>query len=791
MHAGAETGSVSFVKDVRPILSENCFKCHGPDANTRAAGLRLDTAEGAAEVLSDNRANSELYARITATNPDDQMPPPDSGHELTPDQVETLGRWIDAGGQYEKHWAFVSPVRPDVPAVDQTDWPKTDIDRFILAKLEENGIAPSPQTDKRTLLRRTHLDLTGLPPTPEEQEAFLNDDSPFAYEKRVDALLASPRFGEKWARHWLDAARYADSNGYSIDSPRSIWPYRDWVIDAFNDDKPFDAFVVEQMAGDLLPEATRDQKVATGFHRNTMIKEEGGIDKEEFRMEAVADRVNTVGTVFLGLTMSCARCHDHKYDPVSQTEYFRLFAFLNNDDETTLSLPTPEQQEEIRAARAEERELRAALEAYITDHADERQTWEDGYPLKDLRDLEAADRAALLTAPDKRNDDQKSRVLELYKREDRELRHMANRLKILERVGDDVPTTMVVVARSEPRETHRLNMGDYTQPAEVVTPGAVEVLNPLPTSHDGTRLDLAKWLVDPANPLLARVTVNRFWQRLYGKGLVETENDFGSQGTLPTHPELLDWLAVEFVDSGWQVKALLKQMVMSATYRQASRPRPDLQEVDPTNMLLARQNRLRLEAEIIRDAALTAAGVLDDSIGGAPVYPPQPEGVTSLGQRNRKWDTSDGDNRFRRGIYTAFWRSTPYYGLTVFDAPNAQAACTRRVRSNTPLQALTLLNDPAYVELAQELGARLLDAEAGSPEARIANAFTLCLARTPSDQEVALLTDLYHRQRETFAATPDRAVAAFGVESEQAVEGAAWTMVARAMLNLDEFVTRE
>ncbi|MBI1320118.1 MAG: DUF1553 domain-containing protein [Candidatus Hydrogenedens sp.] len=795
LSAAAAPDTVSYNRDIRPVLSDKCFTCHGPDKKSRKAGLRLDIEadakaalrSGETALIPGDRAASALYARITASDPSDRMPPPGNGHELSAEQIETFGRWIDGGAEYEDHWAFVPPVKAAVPEVSNAAWPQNAIDRFVLARLEREGIAPSPEADKRTLLRRLSLDLTGLPPTPEEQERFLADESPFAYEKTVDRLLESPRFGERWARHWLDAARYADSNGYSIDSPREIWPYRDYVINAFNSDKPFDQFVLEQMAGDQLPEATREQHVATGFHRNTMINEEGGVDVEEFRVEAVLDRVNTVGTVFLGLTLGCARCHDHKYDPVSQQEYFSLFAYLNNDAEETLQLPTPEQEQAIAEAKPEAAALRKELADYIAGSSDEQRRFEDKLPLRRLRDLSPEEQTALLKSPENRTEAEQTTALEVFKRMDRTASSLLSKISVLDKVSEGLDTTMVLASLQGGRESHLLIQGSYGSNGEVVEPGVIAALH-VPGERGGRRLDLADWLVDPANPLLTRVTVNRFWQRLFGKGIVETESDFGLQGSLPTHPELLDWLAVDFREQGWSIKYAIKQMVMSATYRQSSRPRPDLKEMDPVNTLLARQNRMRLDAEIIRDSALAAAGVLDERIGGPSVYPPQPEGVTNLGQRARDWPVNKDEDRFRRGLYTAIWRATPYYALNVFDAPNGQEACTRRVRSNTPLQSLTLLNDPSYVELAQELAARLMRGD-GTPEARIQEAFRLCLGRHPTARESDLLLDLFARQRE--ALTGERAAEVYPKETGDPAEAAAWTMVARAMFNLDEFVTRE
>lgn len=777
--AAAQEAAPGYNGVIRPLLSNTCFQCHGPDAKARKSALRLDVVDGAygagksgaAAIVPGDRTTSEVWKRISSDDPNYRMPPPDSGKELSADGIALIGAWIDAGAEYEPHWAFVAPERPEPPEVENADWPRNAMDRFVLARLEAAGIAPSPEADRVTLIRRVYLDLIGLPPTPEEVAAFRADDSPDAFERVVDELLASPHFGERWARHWLDAARYADSNGYSIDSPRSIWPYRDWVINAFNADMPFDQFVIEQIAGDLLPDATQQQIVATGFNRNTMINEEGGIDPEEFRLEAVADRVNTVGDVFLGLTMGCARCHDHKYDPIKQREYYQLFAYFNNDEETTATLLTAEERAELAAREAEIAEGEQELAAYL-DRAREEgvAAWEAALTLGEIRERPFFEQEIFFKAPEKRNEEERELLFTMFKKEDREYRRLKSRVDRLKNIGRDAPTSLVLAARTKPRETRLMIAGDFTRLADPVEPGVPAVLHGLPDERTGTRLDLAKWIVDPANPLFPRVTANRFWQRLFGTGIVATENDFGMQGELPTHPELLDWLATEFIAQDWRAKALLKTMVMSATYRQSSNVREDLREIDPTNQLLARQNRLRLDAEIIRDSGLVASGLLDERVGGPSVYPPQPEGVMNLGQRARPWNVSNGGDQYRRGLYTFFYRGTPYYGLTVFDAPNAQTACTRRMRSNTPLQALTLLNDPSYVEMAAALAARMVEQGPADTDARIASAFQWCHGRIPSDNEIAILRDLV----EPTADSPE-----------------GWLPVARALLNTDEFITRE
>ncbi len=781
-----------YLGEIKPLLTEHCVTCHG--AEHAKGGLRLDTAAAARQggdhgpaVSAGNAAESLLIQALEDRHSDvARMPykkPP-----LAAGQIAQVRAWIDAGAKAPAdevpgrrvHWAFVAPRRPVIPVISRPEVSNQSvtakgpsslttgslnteyshpIDALIRARLIQESVVPSAEADRVTLLRRVHLDLTGLPPTPAQVEAFVADTRPDAYERVVEELLASPHYGERWARWWLDVARYADSNGYSIDAPRSIWPWRDWVIEAFNDDKPFNEFVIEQLAGDLLPDATLEQRIATGFHRNTQINEEGGIDPEQFRIESVIDRVNTTGTAFLGLTVSCAQCHDHKFDPLSQREYFQLFAFFNQQDEPTLELPTPEQQADRDAHAAEVKGLESKLAA-----------------LKDSTE----------TGADKHRDELK-RELERLRRN----RPRAN-------------STLVLSERGEPRDCYVFIKGDFTRRGADVAPGTPAVLHPFPQSANRqglpNRLDLARWLTAPANPLTARVTVNRVWQQYFGRGLVETENDFGTQGSPPTHPDLLDWLAVEFregvdrkselmVDSSksgetssihyplkhpstsWSLKHLHRLIVTSATYRQSSKARPDLVEKDPTNKLLARQNRLRLDAEIVRDVALAASGRLNPAIGGPSVFPPQPDGVMSLGQSNREWKASTGGDRFRRGMYSFFWRATPHPALAVFDAPDAFSACTRRLRSNTPLQALTLLNDAAFVELADALAQRI-QAEAPEPQ-RLEFGFRLCTGRAPHAAEKERLKSLL---------------------DEEAREGGttkAWQTFARVLLNLDETITRE
>jgi hypothetical protein len=692
------------------------------------------------------------------------------------------------------HWSLIKPVHPAEPQVQDASWVRNPIDRFVLAKLEKEGIRPAPEASPETLIRRVYLDLTGIPPTPVEVEAFVADKSPDAYEQLVDRLLASPHYGERWGRHWLDVARYADSNGYSQDNPRVIWKYRDWVIDAMNRDMPFDEFVIEQFAGDLLPNPTQEQIVATGFHRNTQINEEGGIDPEQFRVEAVIDRVATTGTGVLGLSLGCAQCHNHKYDPISQKEYYQFYAFLNNCDEPVMEFYADP------ATQSHVTEIDAAL-AKRDATLDERvAAWERSLKPKEIDAIQSIHlRGALKTPAAQRNDKQKKQLRETVRNMDDESKRLVAERDSLKGKGVSTTTLVMRERRDNPRETHVHIKGDFTRPGDLVTPGTPAVLPPVKArSSEPDRLDLARWLVDKDNPLTARVAVNRMWQQYFGHGIVETENDFGTQGAPPSHPELLDWLATEFMSRGWGQKAIHRLIVTSATYRQSSNVRPELQTSDPYNHLFARQSRLRLDSEIVRDVALVASGLLSEKVGGPSVFPPQPDGVTNVGQVPKKWVVSTGEDHYRRGMYTFFFRATPHPLLDAFDSPNATLACTRRNRSNTPLQALNLLNDDAFVEFAQALAARTWrETQVGKQDdaSRIDHAFELCTARKPSPDERQVLLKVLASQRESFAsdkagrkalAPKDKLPA--GVEPK---EFAAWTMVCRVLLNLDETITRE
>lgn len=1022
--AGAEDAP-DYNADIKPILVRSCFRCHGEEK--QESGLRLDTTAGAREggysgaaVVPGKSAESLLIHAVNGTNDATRMPPDGEGDRLSAAEVILLGKWIDAGASIpadsevvvtngrrsSEHWAFHAVVRPELPVVRSADWIRTPIDAFVLARLEQEKLAPAPEADRATLIRRVSLDLVGLPPSPEEVEAFLLDNRADAYERVVDRLLASPHYGERWGRHWLDLARYADSNGYTIDSARTIWKYRDWVISSMNRDVPFDEFAIAQLAGDMLPDATLDQRIATGFHRNTLKNEEGGTDPEQFRIEAVADRVATTGSVFLGLTIGCARCHDHKYDPLSQRDYYQMFAFFNNADEPILQVPTDQQSKELPAlaaniAQAEQRlgmvaenapgrqaewekklagrvgrgwltldpvEYQSAggatldelddhsllsegehppqdeysieialpagepitairLEALTDDRlprrgpgragngnfvlsevtisqlpnspstaesadaatgvtssaplpefalsiasarADHSQVeypiaaatdgneatgWainvergslnvdreavfvlseplvpteqgsrllitlrhqhrDAGYTLgrfrlsatsaaADVLDLSSEAINILAMSAESRSDEQAATLRKEFERVDPERIPLAAAIEELKKqqkqLESSITTTLALAERTEPRATTIHIRGDFLRPGSPVEADVPQVLPPLEKQGEhGTRLDFARWLVDGRNPLTARVTVNRLWQQYFGTGLVATENDFGTQGDRPTHPELLDWLAAEFVRNGWSQKALHRLIVTSAVYRQSSRFRQELVEVDADNKLLARQARLRLDAEAIRDSALAVSGLLAREIGGPGVYPPQPEGIYAFTQQVKYWKESEGPDRYRRAMYTYFWRSSPYPFLTTFDVPDANTTCTRRARSNTPLQSLTLANDRAFQEIARGLATRVLEhLPQDSDGARVRYAVELSLSRGPSSTEQAKLTEFVAAQRASFAADPEATAAALGTKHESGAadagftERAAWTALARVLLNLDEFVTRE
>ena len=1029
---------VEFDRDIRPILAANCYMCHGPDEKMRMMGLRFDTRDGAFAVpgviVPGNARNSELIMRVTSSDDVKHMPLRKSGRSLTEQQIDLLRRWIDEGAKWETHWSFVPPRRPEIPKASQSTWPRNPIDNFVLARLDKESLQPSPGADKVTLLRRVTFDLTGLPPTLAEIDSFLADKSPDAYERRVDLLLASPHYGERMAMPWLDLARYADTHGYHIDSEREMWHWRDWVIDAFNRNIPFDEFTVEQLAGDLLTNASVDQKIASGFNRNHMINFEGGAIPEEYQVEYVVDRVEATSSTWLGLTMGCARCHDHKFDPITQKEFYQFYAFFNTVPEEGLDgktgnakpllpLPSHEQKAGLDRLNALVKELESRLtdkevaplqeaweKPYTTklaesprsgllahyeldgnlsdvsgsyrhgrtirgdptfnagrvgnavgfdgetqvefdnmgnfDRADPftltfwlrgggntpmavlqkvedgpaRRGYEvvlddlsligiqrraarlgvqlesrwpadaiavrttqrlalgewhhiairydgsgkaagltiflNGKPLEtevlqdnlsgsfktasalgvgdkkfgtafrgNLDDLRVYGRAldpgdieqlairypieAILSGvTGKRTKEESARVREYFLTyaAPEEMRRCHTELKELERQRADlektIPTTMVMSEMEKQRETFVLARGDYRSRTDKVEPDVPSVLPPLPAGTPRNRLTLARWLVNPANPLTAKVAVNRFWQMYFGVGVVKTLEDFGSQGEPPSHPELLDWLATEFIRTGWDVKAMQRLIVTSSTYRQSSKATPELLERDPDNRLLARGPRFRLPAEMVRDTALAASGLLTDRIGGPGVYPYQPKGVWEElafgdGFSAQSYTQSKGKDLYRRSLYTFVKRTAPNPSMAVFDMPDREKCLARRAVTNTPLQALVLLNDPTYVEAARALAERAIAEGGGSASRRIAYTFRSASARVPSTQELRALDSLYRRELEHYRRDPKAALDLLRVGNggekfrSGNAELAALTTVASAILNLDETITRQ
>ncbi len=842
---------IDFTRDILPMLTDRCLGCHG--AEKQESGLRLDSAElvhqgGDSGPVIDTQAPDKSRILLAVLGQDkvvSAMPP--EGKPLTKSEVAILRAWITGGAKRpprehsvaqrkrSDHWSFKVPERIDLPTVRDQGWCTNPIDRMILQQLEQRGIRPSPEADRSTLIRRLSLDLLGTLPAPEEVVQFTADQRPDAYEQLVDRTLASPSYGERWGRHWLDQARYADSNGYTRDFGREIWKYRDWVIEAINRDMPFDQFTIEQIAGDMVPGATRDQIVATGFHRNTLINEEGGTDKEQFRVEAVADRVNTTGSVYLGLTLGCARCHQHKYDPISQREYYQLFAFLNNCNEPTYESPSDQQLADGELARrADIRRQIAALEEKVEAERSRleasQRAWEKTVTPQMRARLPGPVQVAYDMAFEKR-DAANKKLIENYFRDTALAK---NEFPLLQQIADlratepVIPTTLVMEELTQPRDTFIHLRGNFLDQGARVAAGVPSILHPLrqvrntqdlprePKPHN--RLDFARWLVDPLNPLTARVIANRCWFHFFGQGIVETDDDFGTQGSLPTHPQLLDFLALEFMGSlpgsssepssasaenrgpnatpwSWSMKHVHRLIVCSTTYRQSSSHRAELQEIDPRNLWLARQTRIRLDAEAVRDAALSGAGLLARIVGGPSVFPPQPDGVFDFTQDPKPWKTAEGADRYRRGMYTHVWRSSPYPALVVFDAPDGNVSCTRRVRSNTPLQALTLANDTAFFECAVGLSRRTWGNSTTSLNERLRQAALICFSRSLSAIEIERVEIMHAQLLSAYQQSPVLAVQVAqsmqSLESDQVSNFAAWLSVCRALLNLDEFITRE
>lgn len=1007
--AATDSSKIDYLKQIKPLFQQKCYSCHGRES--QEGGFRLDFKKRALEggdsglaIKPGDSHKSELYHRIAGTGDGDKMPPEGEGTPLNPEELALVKRWIDQGANWPEsadqknqipgsdHWAFQPIKKVSVPQVQQSSWMKNGIDAFILRKLEQEKVAPSKEANRSTLIRRVYLDLIGLPPSTEEQKRWMADSSPNWYEKLVDHLLASPHYGERWGRHWLDLARYADSDGFEKDSKRPhAWRWRTWVINALNEDLPFDQFSIEQLAGDLLPKPKKEQLVATGFHRNTLINREGGTDPEEDRVKRTVDRTNTLGSVWLGITVSCGQCHTHKYDPLTQREYYRLYAFFNSLTEPNIGAPLASemsayekvnqvyQKDHAPLAKAiqdyERSQLKQSLLKWEKQHPKPKPIWTilkpeavkskqkttlkilpdrsvlatgenpgraeiytikfrtnlkniNGIRIEALTDpslpkngpgrspsgdflltlltLKTASidapkatkeiplqkgqasfetpghkvdrvingsphsgwstspqrgkkqiatfetkkpfgfekgtlvtvtlqqsntqklyhnlgrfRISLTTAskplsltgmtdliadtlkisPDQRSAEQQQELLEFFRTIDPQLKKLkdaeiAHRKKAPKNPADTTKA-QVVNHLNVPRKTHLLVRGDFLNPADEVKPDTPAFLPPLKSSNPN-RLDLGRWLFSPQNPLTARVTVNRIWSRYFGRGIVSTLNDFGTQGEPPSHPELLDWLATQFREKQWSLKQLHRLIVTSATYRQSSRNRPELVERNPYNTWLSHQNRLRVEAEIVRDQALVVSGLIKHKIGGRSVNPPQPAGVASLGYANSvKWTTSKGDDRYRRGLYTFFQRTVPYPMLIAFDSPDSNLSCTRRERSNTPIQALTIWNDPVFFECSQTLGKRIVEEtqhKGSSLSDRINYAFQICLARKPSTEEINIVQQLYQEQSKLLKA--DQASVSQLTNSQKIPAGstpqevATWIVIGRVLMNLDEFVTR-
>ena len=854
-------GDVRFNRDIRPILSNHCFQCHGPDLRAQKGGLRLDIREqetgstdsGMAAIVPGHPNESALMERVRSHDVDSVMPPVETGKPLTAVQIQLLNDWIASGAEYEQHWAYLPIQRPEVPQPLNAAWGRNEIDAFILSRLEREQLPPSAEADAATLIRRLSLDLTGLPPSVADVDAFVQElaqanvvssDKPGSaeldgtpdsaddlanevYLRRVNHLLTSLHYGERMAVDWLDAARFADTNGYQVDRDREMYAWRDWVINAFNANMPFDLFTLEQIAGDLLPDPSLSQKIATGFHRNHMLNEEGGVIPEEFLAEYCADRVETTATVWLGQTLNCARCHDHKFDPFTQRDYYGLYAFFHNISEggignyganirrsapPVIQLPAPEIEQQIANLRREKDDVAMKLQTLETRLLTEQPEWEKSLQQK-LAAMESAspddkvppEIAAILQADASvRSDSQKTQLTDLQNSTSSEYRTLSERVKALPGLIDaldlQIPTTLVMQELPTPRITRILQRGVYSQPGDIVTAETPAVLPKLPAGIPQNRLGLARWLTDPATPLPARVTVNRLWQSIFGIGLVRTSEDFGTQGEPPSHPELLDWLAAEFISSGWDVQYILRLIVTSSTYRQSSQRTESLQQRDPENRLLARGPRFRLQSEFIRDQALFVSGLLVSKIGGPSVKPYHPAGLyeqVTAGNGTNVYVEGIGADLYRRSMYTYWKRSVPNPAMLAFDAPFRESCTVRRTRTNTPLQALNLMNDPTYVEAARLLAMRMLREGGSATESQVAQGFRLVLSRAPRPTELNILTAAYGRAVEDFRQDSAAAEELLKVGATQTTfDGdqsalAAMMTVASTILNLDEAVMKE
>ncbi|QDV66399.1 Planctomycete cytochrome C [Rosistilla carotiformis] len=782
-----------FAREVLPILSKQCFACHGPDEETREGGLRLDTREHAVEELdSGSRAivpgdadQSELMARVVTKDEFLQMPPPETGKSLSDDEKEILRRWVESGAKYSLHWAFQPIHKPAAPLSTKGGWGRNEVDAFVLAKLQAAGLSPSPEASPEELMRRLYLDLIGLPPTYTEVQEFASDPNDEAYGQIVDRLLASKHFGERWGRHWLDLARYADSNGYLGDELRpEAWRYRDWVIEAINNDLPYDQFSTEQIAGDLLEDATESQRIATGFHRNAMENTEAGVDKEADRVAQTVDRLSTFGTIWMGMTVGCAECHTHKFDPLTHQEFYQLYAFFNNLESDKVVLGYRDQVAEDSQEAKQREEKIDEIVAKI---------------LQDLVSLDPAQKELVdqrldtLAKPEKHRTEEEKESLEHWLADLPD--DTRSRLAEYEDLASKRPAPKQIVApavqqRRKPRQTFIHYRGDFRQPSDKVYPGTPSFLPPLESSEkDADRVDLAKWLFHPEHPLTARTATNHIWQHLFLEGMFRTEDNLGVAGDPPTHPQLLDWLAGELQENGWSRKSLIKTIVLSSTYRQSSQQTQRLKEVDPENRLLGRQFRYRLEAEIIRDLALSVSGLISKNIGGPSIRPPMNKRLTSI-SRNQSWDVSRGEQKYRRGMYILFRRATPFPMLSTFDGPDSTSACAAREISNSPLQSLTLLNDPVFFECAQSLGQQKLAAE---EDAWISEMFQRMLSRNPTSEELAASQEFYRELLDSLENSKQsdlKAIVNDEKSSASLIQQAAQVLLARSLMNLDEFITR-
>jgi hypothetical protein len=820
--AAGETQKIDFNRDIRPILAENCYQCHGPDQAKRKAHLRLDTRDGifskgrnALPVIPGNPEQSELFQRITAKDPSERMPEPRSGKTLSAGQIDAIKKWIEQGALWKGHWAYLKPARPPVPAIGLAGFVINPIDQLVLARLREANLQPSPEADRVTLIRRLYFDLLGLPPTKAEVDVFVSDQCPQAYERLVDSLLASPHYGERIAMQWLDLVRYGDSIGYHSDNPMNIWPYRDYVIHSFNSNKPFDQFTVEQLAGDLLPGSTVEQKVASGYNRLLMTTEEGGAQPKEYEAKYAADRVRNASTVWLGTTLGCCQCHDHKFDPFSTKDFYRFAAFFADVQEVAVGKREPglllaDQQQEADLTQLQEQiaKLQARLDSPVVDFLASLVELEEGllvafgWQAPSQAAALPSVRAILAISPANRTQKQRQQAAAHYRKSMAMFKPLQDELAGLEHRRDrlikSIPKTLVSIS-TWPRTVRILPRGNWLDDSgEMVAPAIPASLGKLEGKKRPSRLDLAKWIVSRDNPLTARVYVNRLWKVSFGQGLTKTLDDVGSQGDWPIYPELLDWMAVEFMDSGWDVKHMVKLLVMSGTYRQSSQSSALLKERDPYNRLFARQGRFRLDAEMVRDNALAVSGLLSRRIGGASVKPYQPPGYwQALNFPPREWHDGKGEDLYRRGLYTHWQRTFLHPSLLAFDAPTREECTVERPRSNIPQQALVLLNDPTYVEAARAFAERILREGGTGIAERLAWAFGCALSRAPRADEAKILSDIYAKHMQRYIHDRDDAgkLLHIGARPQSrdlgASELAAWTSVARVIFNLHEMITRE